>query len=192
MNETILKKEFKKSDVQRIRNIVKKDFTAKTKVISGYSKGTVFRNEGDVWEEDGRTWTLEDGIKRNITKLDSAKEAYKIPLRCPKCKGSMSHWLAKKMFRIHGFCFDCTVEYEANLRKLGKYDDYEQAMMKGNIKVFAKDFEQYVLEKLDSLDSYVTEQGDVEDWKSDKSKVREQTLKELEQFHKYINEAIEK
>ena len=38
MNETLLKKEFKESDVQRIRNLVKKDFKAKTKVGTGYKK----------------------------------------------------------------------------------------------------------------------------------------------------------
>ena len=31
MNESKLKKEFKESDVQRVRNIVNKDFTSKTK-----------------------------------------------------------------------------------------------------------------------------------------------------------------
>lgn len=32
MSDTLLKKEFKKSDVERIRNLVKKGFKAKTKV----------------------------------------------------------------------------------------------------------------------------------------------------------------
>ena len=33
--ETLLKKEFKKSDVQRVRNIVNKDFTSGVKVQTG-------------------------------------------------------------------------------------------------------------------------------------------------------------
>ena len=183
MSETLLKKEFKKSDVERIRNLVKKDYTAKTKVASGYKKAHVIRKEGDVWEEDGRTWTIQNGLKQNITKLDAAKDAYKIPLTCPKCKGSMSHWLAKKMYRIHGFCFECTVEYEASLRKAGKYE--------GNVKEFAKDLEQYIIDKLEETSDFVTEQGDVEDWKNDNTQQKERILKELASFTKQVNKSLE-
>ena len=37
-NESLLKKEFKQSDVQRVRNIVNKDFTSSTKQQTGYQK----------------------------------------------------------------------------------------------------------------------------------------------------------
>ena len=36
--ESLLKKEFKQSDVERARNLVKKDFTSKTKDQIGYQK----------------------------------------------------------------------------------------------------------------------------------------------------------
>lgn len=192
MSETLLKKEFKKSDVERIRNLIKKDYTAKTKVASGYKKAHVVRKEGDVWEEDGRTWTIQNGLKQNITKLDAAKDAYKIPLTCPKCIGSMSHWLAKKMYRIHGFCFECTVEYEASLRKAGKYEEYEKAMMQGNVKEFAKDLEQYIIGKLEETSDFVTEQGDVEDWSNNSNLQKEKILKDLASFTKQVNQSLEK
>ena len=38
--ETLLKKDFKESDVQRIRNIVNKDFTSGTKIQTGYRKSS--------------------------------------------------------------------------------------------------------------------------------------------------------
>ena len=38
MNESLLKKDFKESDVQRVRNLVNKDFTSKTKQQVGYQK----------------------------------------------------------------------------------------------------------------------------------------------------------
>lgn len=192
MSDTLLKKEFKKSDVERIRNLVKKDFKAKTKVASGYKKAYVVRKEGDVWEEDGRKWTIKNGLKQNFTRLDAAKEAYKIPLTCPKCKTSMNYHLHKKMYRIHGFCFDCTVDYEANLKKLGKYEDYEKAMMQGNMKEFAKDLEQFILDKVEENQTFVTEQGDVEDWKGNTSITKEKVLQELDKFTEHIQEALEK
>ena len=37
-SESLLKKEFKEADVQRVRNLVNKDFTAKTKDQVGYKK----------------------------------------------------------------------------------------------------------------------------------------------------------
>lgn len=192
MNDNLLKKEFKKSDVERIRNLVKKDFKAKTKVGSGYKKAYVARKEGDVWEEDGRKWTIKNGLKQNFTRLDAAKEAYKIPLTCPKCKTSMNYHLHKKMYRIHGFCFNCTIEYEANLRKLGKYKEYEEAMIKGNMKAFANDLQQFILDKVDESQTFVTEQGDVEDWKGNTSATKDKVLEELTKFTKHIQESLEK
>ena len=192
MKESLLKKEFKKSDVQRVRNLVNKDFTASTKTQTGYQKKFELRVEGDIWEEDGRKWTIKNGLKQNFTRLDAAKEAYKIPLTCPKCKTSMNYHLHKKMYRSHGFCFDCTIDYESNLKKLGKYEDYEKAMMQGNMKEFAKDLEQFILDKIDENQTFVTEQGDVEDWKGNTSTTKEKVLEELGKFTEHIQEALEK
>jgi len=189
-NESLLKKEFKQSDVQRVRNLVNKDFTSKTKAQSGYKKSSERHKEGDVWEEGGRHWTIKNGIKQNLTKLDAAKKAIRIPLRCPKCGGSMKHHLAKKMYKIHGFCFDpCTVEMEADLRKAGLYEQYEKRMMQGNIKAFANDVEQWVLDLVNTKDTFVTEAGDIEDWKSNSNKDKE-ILKNVREYITHLSEHI--
>ena len=106
MNDNVLKKEFSQKDVQRARNLVTGNTNARTTEGIGYSKKHEHRVEGDVWEENGRTWTIKNGLKQNITKLDNAKKAIRVPLTCPKCGGSMKHHLAQKMYKIHGFCFD--------------------------------------------------------------------------------------
>lgn len=190
MSESLLKKEFKESDIQRVRNLVNKDFTGKTKIQTGYQKAYKSHKEGDVWEESGKTWTIKNGIKQNITKLDAAKKAVRIPLACPKCGGPMKHWLAKKMFMIHGFCFDpCTVEMEADLRKIGLYKEYEKKMMQGNIKSFARDIEQWVEDFITAESSFVTEQGDVEDWKSN-SAIKKRITENLKTFLDHLNEHL--
>ena len=74
--ESLLKKEFTSKDVNRARNLVKKDFSGKTVDGVGYAKAHVAYAEGDIWEESGRTWTIKDGIRQNITKLDAAKKAH--------------------------------------------------------------------------------------------------------------------
>ena len=189
-NESLLKKEFKQSDVQRVRNLVNKDYTSKTKSQTGYQKASKRYKEGDIWEENGKQWTIKNGIKQNITKLDSAKKAIRMPLRCPKCGGSMKHHLAKKMYKIHGFCFDpCTVEMEADLRKAGLYKQYEQRMMQGNMKAFAKDVEEWVIDLVNTNDTFVTEAGDIEDWKSNSNKNKE-ILKNVRQYITHLSEHI--
>ena len=181
--ETLLKKDFKESDVQRVRNLVNKDFTAKTKTQSGYQKAYIARKEGDIWEESSKTWTIKNGLKQNVTKLDAAKKALQVPLACPKCGGPMKHHLAKKMYKIHGFCFDpCTVDYEATLKKVGLYDQYEKRMISGNIKHFITDIEAWVVESIEDNITMVTEAGDVEDWNGMDDKYKEGILKDLKGY----------
>jgi len=74
--ESLLKKEFTSKDVNRARNLVKKDFNAKTVDGVGYAKAHVAYKEGDIWEESGRTWTIKNGLRQNITKLDAAKKNF--------------------------------------------------------------------------------------------------------------------
>lgn len=189
MKDNHLKKEFKTRDVQRARNIIKKDYTAKAGVGTGYSKKREKHSEGDIWEEDGKTWTIKNGIKQTITKLDSAKKLAQVPLACPKCGGSMNYHLHKKMYKIHGFCFDCTIDMEANLRKAGLYDAYEKAMVHGGIRAFAKDIEQWVLEAFDN-GSYVTEDGDIEEWKSN-NEAKKKALDNVKEFIDQVNQSLE-
>ena len=68
MSDNVLKKEFNQRDVQRLRNLIQGKTGDKVTIGVGYTKQQEFHNEGDVWEEDGRKWTIKDGIKQNITK----------------------------------------------------------------------------------------------------------------------------
>lgn len=192
MGESLLKKEFKQRDINRARNLITKDFSGKTVDGIGYQKAYQRHEEGDVWEENGRQWTIKNGIKQNLTKLDAAKKALQIPLKCPKCGGPMKHHLAQKMYKIHGFCFDpCTVEYEAELRRAGLYENYEKAMMKGSLKAFLKDVEAFVLDQVNTVDTFVTEQGDIEDWSNNKSQTNNKLSEDLQDFLKHARKHLE-
>jgi len=96
-NESILKKEFQKKDVERLRNLMKGKYGEKTRSSVGFSKADNHYEEGDIWKSDGRTWTIKDGIKQNITKLDKAKKTHIMPLLCPKC----SKLICKSNIRRH-------------------------------------------------------------------------------------------
>ena len=75
MNESLLKKEFKEKDIKRVRNLVNKNFTSNTQTQTGYQKVIERHIEGDVWEDGGKTWTIKNGLRQNVTKLDSVKKA---------------------------------------------------------------------------------------------------------------------
>lgn len=189
--ESQLKKEFDSKAVNRARNLVNKEYGKRTTVGAGYEKKKEKHSEGDIWEEDGRTWTIKNGVKQNITKLDGAKKAYQIPLACPKCNGSMKHHLAQKMYKIHGFCFDCTIDMEANLRKAGLYEQYEKQMMQGNMESWAQGLEQWVEDQVNESMSFVTEDGTMEDWKGNSAKQKAEIMKNVNEYLDHLKKHME-
>lgn len=190
--ESLLKKEFKYKDVQRARNLIKKDYHAKTIEGVGYQKAFEERKEGDVWEEDGKTWTIKNGLKQTVSKLDSIRKKVTKPLLCPSCNGVLNYHLHTKMWKIHGMCFDCVIDMEAGLRKLGKYEQYERAMMTGNLQVWATDMKAYLTEELDQRTSVVTEDGVVEDWHSNSNIQKQKVLDAMDEYIKEVQKAQEK
>jgi hypothetical protein len=166
MEESKLQREFKERDVQRMRNIIKKDYNAKTTTQVGYSKAYVDRKEGDVWEEDGKKWILKNGIKQTVTRFDSLKKAINLPIACPKCsKGMKTTTLNKKMWPIHKMCFDCVITMETELKRTGGYEEYVRNITNRGVKTYIKDLEDALLDMAsESNESFVTEAGDIEKW----------------------------
>ena len=188
--DTVLKKEFQERDVQRLRNLMQGKHGEKTRSSIGFTKADEFHKEGDIWESDGRTWTIKDGIKQNITKLDKAKKAHVMPLLCPNCKKVMKNRNDKSFYNLHKKCFNCVIDFEVELRKQGKWEEYQQNVKNNEIDKQIEEFKVYMKEKLnESNDGFVTENGDVEKWvgKLDESKVEEYTksvIEYLESFKK--------
>jgi len=163
--DTVLKKEFQKKDVERLRNLVQGKYGEKTQTSVGFVKKTEFYNEGDIWEADGRTWTIKDGIKQNITKLDAAKKAHLMPLMCPCCGTIMKNKNDKTYYKIHKTCFKCVVVKEDKLKREGKFEEYQQEIKNTEIDNKIKDFKLFVAEKmLESNSGFISEAGDVEKW----------------------------
>jgi hypothetical protein len=166
MSETQLQKEFREEDIQRMRNIITGNTAGATRIQTGYEKKTIEYKEGDVWVDQGKTWTIKNGLKQTVTKHDKLRELVKMPLACPECKKAMkASKLNKKMWNIHKKCFDCVIEYETHLRATGEYEAYAKNIMNSNKNTFADDYEAAVKEYETSLpDTYVSEAGDIENW----------------------------
>jgi hypothetical protein len=100
----------------------------------------------------------------------------------------------KKMFYIHNQCLDCVIKFETQLKIEGKYQQYEDEIVKNNanfaLDEFVNGFDSF-LDAMESNNGFVTEQGDIEDWHVkalDKQKIREQVMKDVEEARAKLND----
>ncbi len=191
MSESVLNKEFRKRDVERIRNIVNKDYTKKTGTQVGYTKKQELHKEGDIWTENDRTYKMENGIKISFSKLDIIKKALQLPLACPCCNKQMKKTLDKRFYPIHKKCFDCVVNYETQLRIDGKYDEYVKTIVNSNASIFVKDLETELTAILnEEMETFVSEDGDVESWdggRDEKQKIQDDLKKYIQNIKLALN-----
>jgi len=191
MAESKLIKEFKGRDVQRMRNIITKTSDNKTTTQIGYNKEYVERKEGDVWEENNKQWTIKDGIKQTVTKLDAVRKRVTMPLNCPKCSHPMKSKLDKTMYPIHNACFDCVIKHETLLKTQGKFEEYQLEMNKRSLTYHLKEMENVLLELLmnNNEESFVTEGGDIETWKGNNI-LHHAAIKDLQEYIQKIKNVI--
>ena len=188
MSENNLKKEFSQRDVQRMRNIITGNTGGATGVQVGYSKQQGDYQEGDVWEENGKQWTIKNGLKLTVTKFDKLKKLVTFPLICPECSNPMKdNDLNRKMYNIHTKCFDCVIKTEAKIKREGKWDEYEKGIMNANKNAMVDDFEKAFNEYITSQnESYFTEAGDMESWSD--GKINEEEIKNVKEYIKKLRE----
>lgn len=179
MMDNILNKPFKQNDVKRLRNLVSGESNEKSSTGVGYEKNVEEREEGEVFEEGGRKWVIENGIKKNINKNIVYN---KIPLFCPKCKKIMNHSNDKIFYNQYNHCFECQILFETKLRVKGKWDEHKNNIINEDIDNLIKDYSLWIDEEMEkTCNSYITESGDQEKW------VGNVKNKLLEEKHKTIN-----
>lgn len=191
-NNSMMQREFKERDIQRMRNIIKKDYTAKTVTQVGYSKSQEDHEEGDEWEENGKTWTIKNGIKMTITKLDLVKSALQTPLTCPECKRAMNKGrLDKHMYGIHKKCSDCVISHETELKRTGKFEEYQKSILSRGVEYHIREMEDALLElSLGNMDeSFVTEAGDIETWKG-KGIDTQEMIRDIQEYIQKLKDSI--
>jgi hypothetical protein len=144
----------KLQNIKAVQQMLDGTHKFQTKKTVGFSDAdaTAKRNErheiGDVWEEtdpvSGVTYVIEqrDGFRIKKTKNSDVLQSVREELRSfPNCRkdvctctqqSSRVHALDDKMRKIHGMCFDCVIEMEHELKKQGKYEEYEQKRIHDN------------------------------------------------------------
>jgi hypothetical protein len=188
--ETLLNRQFTEREVQRMRNIVMDKHGDKTRSQIGY-ENTQQHIEGDTWEENGKTWTIKNGIKRNVPKLSSFKQAYHMPLICPACKTHLDHKseLTKHMYKLFYKCPKCVAELETQLKLDGKFEEYAKNQWKSNMlsildnmEVEFDDFIKHGFEK------HMSEEGEVENWDGNSLSIEQ--IKEVKDWIKTRKEQL--
>ena len=186
MSDSVLKKQFQKKDVERLRNLVAGKHGNRTTMGIGYN-GEIQEEhkEGDIWTFQGRTWTIKDGIKENVTKLDKFKKVA-VPLFCPNCKQVMDKQLDPFYFKAYGECVDCRSTTETQMKLNGTWEDYTNKMFNDEIDHQIQEHKSYFESVLsDGNEGYVSENGEVQKWVGGIDKERAQNA--LGEIVKHLN-----
>jgi hypothetical protein len=134
---------------------------------------------GDTWEEtdaSGNIWVLEqrDGFRVRKTKNSEIFQEIRDEIRSfPNCQKDICtcltpNHLDEKMRKFNGMCYNCTIDMEHELRKQGKFEEYQQTRIKQNALAWLNSAEQ----DLDLLKQAYTQasefvlnaDGEVEHW----------------------------
>jgi|TARA_B110000305_G_scaffold4012_1_gene3910 hypothetical protein len=186
-----LNKEFRKTDVNRLRNLIQGKTGDSTGTQIGYNTKQEDRKEGDIWVENKKTWTIKNGIKQTISKLDKIKKEVFMPLCCPECSNVMKKRLDKPNYNIHKKCFDCVVDFEHKLKIKGEYNDYIKKLKAKNSLDIVDEMESYLLDAINTSNSgFVSEDGVVERWVGGVNKV--ELTKQVKEATKTRRTHIEK
>ncbi len=162
-----------KSNIQRIKNVINGNYTEGTKIVSGYKKKNISdRIEGEIWEDDGKVWTIKNGIRQNITKLDEIRKLNLMPILCPICNRPMTKNLDKKFWQLKGKCLDCQVEEDNARIEAGTFISYTKDVMRANVESYVQELKEQLKSYIESIGAqhFITENGDIEEWVGGKSK----------------------
>lgn len=176
------------NDVRRkINEVMKK--TDERIVVGWRPSSNSDHKEGDVWvDNEGKKWTIKNGLRQTVTKLDDAKT----PWFCPQCQKTMSHRFDIKFWRIRNKCMDCVIKEETEMRRLGTWEVYEKEKVKQNYLSTLRD----ELSRLEDLYKTVSApeviHADetrilmIEKWDVDIDKVKEDILGEIDKIKELI------
>lgn len=164
------------------------------RIVVGWRPDTQDRQEGDVWEGlDGRMWTIKNGIKQTVTKLDAAKT----PWFCPECKKAMSHKFDTKSYNKLGKCYDCAIREETKLRYEGKWEDYAREQLQKNYIAGLKEKIAELQHYHDTVSSPEFVHADdekilmIEKWNVDIEKIKEDLQKDINQLKIHLHDLLE-
>ena len=108
-----------RKNIEKVSSMVDGDY--KEKIQSGYTPTEEKHEIGDIWtDSDGKKWEQKNGYRANITKLANAGIADK----CSDCDKYIIKKWDKDVYFWNGRCYYCQIDFEAELRGTGKYEEW--------------------------------------------------------------------
>lgn len=196
----------KLQNIKAVQQMIDGNHKFQTKKTVGFSdaESKAKRNErhdvGDIWEEadpvTGNIYVIEqrDGFRIKKTKNSEIFQQIRDELntfnKCPKekCTCTNPQRIDEKMRRIHDMCFDCVIEMEHELKKSGKFEQYEKERVRNNALAWLRSAEQDInlLKQAytQSTQFVSNSSGDLETWaaKMTPEEFDEKIQKEFERF----------
>jgi len=185
-------KKNKLQNIKAVQEMIDGTHKFQTKKIIGFSdaestsKKNAKHDIGEIWEEfdsvSGVTYVIEqrDGFRvkkpKNSEVFQEIRDELRIFKNCQKekCTCIAPKSIDEKMRKVHNMCFDCVIEMEHDLRKDGKYTEYEQEKIQANALAWLASAEQDM--KLlktaytQAMEFVSSTNGDVEHWSAKMTK----------------------
>jgi len=144
----------------------------------GYTKKQEIRNIGDVWEDEHNRYEKKEGYilktGKNSEALQEIRDFIKEKSTCKNSECKTIKKTAKdiKVIQQNGFCINCTIDREHELRANGLFQEYQNYKVWTRMIVYGKqkleELKQSLLDVKEEYE-YVNEDGTVEKWKLPKS-----------------------
>ena len=133
-------------NIQKVQDML--DGKYESKIISGYLPTEETHKVGDIWtDSDGKKWEQKNGYRTNITKLASKGI---VDHKCSVCEKYIVKPWDKEIFKFNDRCYYCQIDFEAELKSSGKFDEWKEAQDKrikeGYIEKFEKENKELVEE----------------------------------------------
>ena len=135
------------SNIKKIQDMVSGKY--KQRVSVGYQgKTTNQRKEGEEWTDArGRSWTIKDGKRKQITKVP--------PRGFDKCNGwegsdcekLILKTIDQQTYNRMGRCRVCQLEFEADLHRKGKWNDWVAEMEKKRWEAIKAEYDQEMADR---------------------------------------------
>ena len=135
----------------------------------GWTSDSIKRKEGEIWEDSkGHKWIYKNGNKKRINNIS---QNVGIEEKC-KCGQDIKfgNKMDRKFYNKTGMCYDCLIKYETELRRTGKYENYEKRKIFSNQKSVCLELKVKLEESIKFLENenskltYQNEDGTTETW----------------------------
>ena len=123
-------------NTQRVQEIL--DGNYKRKIQVGHERTEITREIGERWtDSDGKEWEQKNGYIASIKKTPNAG----LGDQCSDCKSLIIKQWDKEIYKFNNRCYYCQIEFEAELKGTGKFDEWKENQDKRIKEQYIEQFE---------------------------------------------------